>query len=88
MAYFFLGLGYFISYFALLQPVPGGGVSGVGGFIETWSPAYRVQAKAAESFYAAANWLDQRLRPGYWVRITQWDGGDLRIPITNSTMPH
>jgi hypothetical protein len=55
-----LGLAYVGSYLALLSPMPSPW------FGEPNDATYRVGGRTAETAFAPLEWLDRRVRPGYW----------------------
>jgi hypothetical protein len=55
------------AYLALLDPEPATGFAG------WWGPRYRVGGNAPTAVFAPLEWLDVRVRPGYWNR--RWHPG-------------
>lgn len=55
-----LGLAYVGSYLVLLSPMPSPWLG------EPNDAAYRAGGRTAETAFAPLEWLDRRVRPGYW----------------------
>jgi hypothetical protein len=71
---------YLASYLTLLRPERFG-IGGHGRFCEWRTPAYRWGGETSERLFAPVQWADQKLRPKYWCKVSEFDISDLDIPV-------